>query len=124
MKKLVTRFTCDAPDCPDAVDVEAAAGDTATLQRLDAPATLPEGWIELQVTGSSPGGERQLVHASKPECAAALAEDQVVKAVEAGEQLAKEEEEAREKAEKATEEAQKATAENEAEQPAGGAQTS
>jgi hypothetical protein len=105
MRKTIIRYTCDAPDCEDFVDIEGPA-DTPTLQ-VAAPDSLPDGWVAFQVTGSSPGGQQQLVHASKPECAARLAEDQVAQAVEAGEKRKADEEEARERAEAAVEEARK-----------------
>lgn len=103
MKTQVTRFKCDAPDCEDVVDLEGPAA-TATIV-AGAPEQIPDGWIELQVTSSSPGGQQQLVHASRPECASALAEAQVTQAVEAAEQREKDEEERRERAEEVTEEA-------------------
>jgi hypothetical protein len=104
MRKLVTRYTCDAPDCEDTVDLEGTP-DTPSVQHT-AMAPLPDGWIEFSVTGSSPGGEQQLVHASKPECAAKLAESQVGAAVQAAEQKQVEEDEQRQKAEEAVEGAQ------------------
>ena len=110
MRQLITRYTCDAPDCDDDVEI-AGSPDTATLQHLDVSAGLPDGWIELQVTGSSPGGAQDLVHASKPECAAALAEEQVGRAVAVAEQKAKRQEEQREQAEEISEQAQLAAKE-------------
>lgn len=103
MKTQITRFTCDAPDCEDVADIESPVATATTA--IAAPDRLPDGWVELAVTGSSPGGEQQLVHASKPECAAALATDQVEQAVEAGKQREKEEEERRQRSEEMAEEA-------------------
>lgn len=94
MKTSITRYKCDAPDCKDKVDIEGTP-DTPTTAIIDTSAgnQLPDGWIELAVTGSSPGGAQAMVHASTPECAEKLAAAQVEIAVEVAEAAKKETEE-------------------------------
>jgi hypothetical protein len=110
-KIAITRYTCDAPDCEDVVDVEAPP--TTPAVQLAPSEQLPDGWIELAVSGASPGGAQQFVHASRPECAAKLAEAQVEQAVEAAKVRAEEEEAQREAAEKTMAEAREAADANE-----------
>lgn len=105
MKIPVIRFKCDAPECEDVVDVEGQP-QTPVTAVADTSPTLPDGWIEFSITGSTPGGQPALVHASTPACAAKLAEDQVSIAVEVSEAERAEEERRREQAEEDAKEAE------------------
>lgn len=105
MKQSITRFKCDAPKCKDVVDVETQDSAVPTIVGHEVSPLLPDGWIEFALAGGTVDGAVVMVHASKPECAAELAEDQVAKAVEASEQRVAEEEVNREKAEEARKQA-------------------
>lgn len=106
MKRQLTRYTCDAPDCEDVVDVEGPPATPTTL--AGGSDTLPDGWIEFSVTGSTAEGGQRLVHASRPECAAAMATAQAEDAAQVAENRKRAEDEQRERAEKAAEAAREA----------------
>lgn len=115
MRINVTRFTCDAPDCNDVVDVESPP-DSPVVAQVGQSSGLPDGWIEFGVIGATVDGTQRLVHASTPKCAASMAKEQVADAVKASEQRAKDEEEKRVRAEKAMETVQKNEAKQQEEQ--------
>lgn len=99
-KELVERFTCDAPKCEDVAEIPAPAG--GMLVGASMQSTLPDGWIEFSIVGTALNpGQSTAVHASRPQCAAALAGAQVEQAVEAVTEREKADEEQREKAEAA-----------------------
>lgn len=101
-KQLVERFTCDNPDCDDVAELPAPPPSLA-VGPIPAPA-LPPGWIEFSIVGTdgTPGPQQpQMVHASRPECAAKMAEAQVAAATRAVEERAEAEEATRKKAEEA-----------------------
>jgi hypothetical protein len=111
MRTQITRFTCDNPDCDDVVDVPLPP-DSPVLIQMGNPSmtSLPDGWIEFTVAGSSSDGQDRLVHASRPECAAKLAEDQANQAATVAEERAQQEEQRRKDAEEATKAAEEAAA--------------
>lgn len=84
MKRQMIRFTCDAPNCKDVVDVdETTANQGFPIVGHEVSPQLPDGWIEFQLAGGTVDGMPEMVHASKPECATALVEDQVEQAIAA-----------------------------------------
>lgn len=107
MRTVLTRFTCDNPDCEDTAEVEGppAAAGVAQVPAVD----LPEGWIEFAVRGVVVGDNAQmpLVHASSPKCAAKLAEAQVGFAEQAAKENAVAAEEQRQRSEEMAAEASK-----------------
>jgi hypothetical protein len=99
-KITVERFECDAPKCKDVSEVPLPGG-MPLVATPGANLLLPDGWIEFQMMGTTPDLQPAMVHASKPECAALLAAEQVAVAEKATEERQEAQEEQRKAAETA-----------------------